>query len=133
MALATTSTLKYFYWRLCSNFAFWKNYLFKQKIYFHFQYPTSLWEVPLQACRGAAVCLLRNQYYYRLLSVSLFAYYGIYNLIGSWNFHKTLENRICMLITSFPVWFRNRSISAGLQPVLSHTEKLYKTSNYRQF
>ena len=31
------------------------------------------------------------------------------------------------------VWFRNRLLSGGLEPVLSQTEKSYITSNYRQF
>ena len=33
----------------------------------------------------------------------------------------------------FPVWHQNRLISAGLEPILSHTEKLCIASNYRQF
>ena len=32
-----------------------------------------------------------------------------------------------------PVWLRNRLISAGLEPVLSHTEKLCIVSYYIQF
>ena len=31
----------------------------------------------------------------------------------------------CFFIKHFPVWLRNRLISAGLEPVLSHTEKSY--------
>ncbi len=34
-------------------------------------------------------------------------------------------------IISFPVWRQKRLLSAGLKPVLSQTEKLCKTSNYR--
>ena len=30
----------------------------------------------------------------------------------------------------FPVWLPNRLISAGLEPVFSHTEKLYRVSYY---
>ena len=33
----------------------------------------------------------------------------------------------------FPVWLRNRLISAGLEPVLIHTEKLCIASYYIQF
>ena len=33
----------------------------------------------------------------------------------------------------FPVWLRNRLISARLKPVLSHTEKLCMASYYRQY
>ena len=33
----------------------------------------------------------------------------------------------------FPVWLRNRLISAGLEPVLSHTEKSFIISYYIQF
>ena len=33
----------------------------------------------------------------------------------------------------FPVWLRNRLLSAGLEPVLSQTEKACTASNYRQF
>ncbi len=33
----------------------------------------------------------------------------------------------------FSIWLRNRIISAGLEPVFSHTEKLYLASYYRQF
>ena len=33
----------------------------------------------------------------------------------------------------FPVWLRNRLLSAGLEPVLSQTEKACIASNYRQF
>ena len=33
----------------------------------------------------------------------------------------------------FPVWLRNRMISAELEPVLSYTEKLCIASYYRQF
>ena len=33
----------------------------------------------------------------------------------------------------FPVWLLNRLISAGLEVVLSHTEKLCIASYYRQF
>ena len=36
-------------------------------------------------------------------------------------------------ITYFPVWLRNRLLSAGLEPVLSQTEKACIASNYRQF
>ena len=32
-----------------------------------------------------------------------------------------------------PLWLRNRLISAGLEPVLSHTEKLCLALYYRQF
>ncbi len=32
-----------------------------------------------------------------------------------------------------PVWLRNRLISTGLEPVLSHTKKSCIASNYRQF
>ena len=34
---------------------------------------------------------------------------------------------------NFPVWLRNRLLSAGLEPVLSKTEKACIASNYRQF
>ena len=36
-------------------------------------------------------------------------------------------------IIYFPVWLRNRLISAGLEPVLRLTEKSCIASNYRQF
>ena len=36
-------------------------------------------------------------------------------------------------IKVFPVWLRNRLLSAGLEPVLSQTEKACIASNYRQF
>ena len=32
-----------------------------------------------------------------------------------------------------PVWIRNRIISAGLEPILSQTEKLCLASYYKQF
>ena len=32
-----------------------------------------------------------------------------------------------------PIWLRNRLISAGLEPVLSHTKKICKAAYYRQF
>ena len=32
-----------------------------------------------------------------------------------------------------PVWLQNRLLSAGLDPVLSQTEKLCIATNYRQF
>ena len=35
--------------------------------------------------------------------------------------------------TIFPVWLRNRLISVGLQPVLSHSEKSCIVSYYMQF
>ena len=35
--------------------------------------------------------------------------------------------------TKFPVWLQNRLIFAGLEPVLSHTEKLCIASYYREF
>ena len=38
----------------------------------------------------------------------------------------TNENR-------FPVWLRNQLLSAGLEPVLSQTEKSCISYNYRQF
>ncbi len=34
---------------------------------------------------------------------------------------------------NIPVWLRNRLLSAGLEPVLSQTEKACIASNYRQF
>ncbi len=34
---------------------------------------------------------------------------------------------------NFPVWLRNRLLSAGLEPVLSQTEKACIEPNYRQF
>ena len=37
------------------------------------------------------------------------------------------------MVSLFPVWFWNRLISAGLEPVLSYTEKSCTTSYYRQF
>ena len=36
-------------------------------------------------------------------------------------------------VISFPVWLRNRLLSAGLELVLSQTEKACIASNYRQF
>ncbi len=33
---------------------------------------------------------------------------------------------------SFPIWLRTRLLSAGLEPVLSQTEKLCTATNYRQ-
>ena len=33
----------------------------------------------------------------------------------------------------FPVWLRNRLISAGLEPVVSYIQKSYIASYYRQF
>ena len=36
-------------------------------------------------------------------------------------------------VINFPVWLRNRLLSAGLEPVLSQTEKACIASNYRQF
>ncbi len=33
----------------------------------------------------------------------------------------------------FPVWPSTRLVSAGLEPVLSHTEKSCIATNYRQF
>ena len=36
-------------------------------------------------------------------------------------------------INVIPVWLRNQFLSAGLEPVLSHIEKLSKASYYRQF
>ncbi len=36
-------------------------------------------------------------------------------------------------VIDFPVWLRNRLLSAGLEPVLSQTEKACIASNYRQF
>ena len=38
-----------------------------------------------------------------------------------------------ILIMSFPVWLRNRLLSAGLKPVLSQTEQSCIASNSRQF
>ena len=37
------------------------------------------------------------------------------------------------LLRVIPVWLRNRLISAGLEPVPSHTEKACIASYYRQF
>ena len=34
---------------------------------------------------------------------------------------------------NFPVWLRNRLISAGFEPVLSHTKKFYAASYYTIF
>ena len=38
-----------------------------------------------------------------------------------------------VIILYFPVWLRNRLLSAGLEPILSQTEKSCIASNYRQF
>ena len=38
-----------------------------------------------------------------------------------------------LLLKFIKVWIRNRLISDGLKPVLSHTEKLCIASYYRQF
>ena len=38
-----------------------------------------------------------------------------------------------MVSNSFPVWPRNRLITAGLEPVLNYTEKLCIASFYRQY
>ncbi len=37
------------------------------------------------------------------------------------------------VITAFPVWLRNRLLSAGLEPVLTQTEKLCIASDYKQY
>ncbi len=34
---------------------------------------------------------------------------------------------------AYPVWLRNRLVSAGLKPVVSQTEELCVSSNTRQF
>ena len=39
----------------------------------------------------------------------------------------------CLIIHIFPAWLQNRIISAGLEAVLSHTEKSCIISYYRQF
>ena len=47
-----------------------------------------------------------------------------------------LLQNVCVtlrLCTDFLVWLRNRLISAGLESVLSHIEKLCIASFYRQF
>ncbi len=38
-----------------------------------------------------------------------------------------------LLVKCIPVWLRNRLLSAGLEPVLSQTEKAFIASNCRQF
>ncbi len=39
---------------------------------------------------------------------------------------------ILIISSIFPVWLQNRSISAGLKAVLSHTEKSCITDNFQQ-
>ena len=40
---------------------------------------------------------------------------------------------LTIYIKLFPVWLRNRSLSAELEPVLSHTERSCIASYYKQF
>ena len=48
--------------------------------------------------------------------------------------HETYKTRFFnIIVKNFPVWLRSRLLSAGLEPVLSQTEKSCIASNYRQF
>ena len=53
-----------------------------------------------------------------------------YENINCRSFIKSKDKDI---VKYFPVWLRNRFLSAGLEPVLSQTEKACIASNYRQF
>ncbi len=49
------------------------------------------------------------------------------------NYQSDLLSKKKINIIVFPVWLRNRLLSAGLAPVLNQTEKSCIASNYRQF
>ena len=49
------------------------------------------------------------------------------------NTFDDIAQGIFSIFVFFPVWLRNRLISAGLEPVTSNTEKSCIASYYRQF
>ena len=60
-------------------------------------------------------------------------YYNLFYPRYYMNTYQTCYKLTFQKSILFPVWLRNRLISARLEPVLSHTETLCITSHYIQF
>ena len=71
-----------------------------------------------------------DSYFFIMIDLSQFSSIIVPNYLSIKYFHIVY---FLFKRKTFPVWFRNRLLSAGLEPVLNQTEKSCIASNYRQF
>ena len=72
----------------------------------------------------------QTSYFFIMIDLSQFSSIIVPNYLSIKYFHIVY---FLFKRKTFPVWFRNRLLSAGLEPVLNQTEKSCIASNYRQF